>query len=287
MRVTNKMMADNTTSQLFKQVEQMAKTQEQIVSGKRINRPSDDPVGISSTLAYRKTISSLDQFNNSIAKAKLHMDTAENVLEIVTDLLREAKEIAFDTDPDMRAQLAGDVSNLRDQILQMANYQLEGKYLFAGDLTDTVPYDATGAYFGDDGSKQVMIGDNLQIDIEADGRNIFLTGVDNVFTILNNLEADLLADNGPGIESRISQLDNAIDNVKGVRAQMAGTYKRVEATENHYGRFKVNMQDLLSRTEDADVAEAIINFQVQQTTYESTLASSSMIIKKSLIDFLR
>ncbi len=286
MRVTNKMMADNTVAQLFKQVEQMAKTQEQMVSGKRINRPSDDPVGISTALAYRKTISSIDQYNDNIAKAKLHMDTAENVLEIVTDLLREAKEIAFDTAPDMRVNLASDVSGLREQILQMANYQIDGRYLFSGDMTDTAPYDATGTYFGDDGSKQVVIGENIQVDVDADGRNIFLTGANNVFTILNDLETALLADNAPAIESQISLLDNAIDNVKGVRAQMAGTYKRVEATENHYGQFKVNMQDLLSRTEDADIAEAIINFQVQQTTYESTLASSSMIIKKSLIDFL-
>ncbi len=286
MRVTNKMMADNTTAQLFKQVEQMARTQERIVSGKRINRPSDDPVGISSALAYRKTISSLDQYNENITKAKLHIDTAENVLEIVTGHLLEAKEIAFDTAPDMRAILARDVSSLREQILQMSNYQIDGKDLFSGDLTDTTPYDATGTYFGDDGSKQVMVGDNMQVDMEADGRNVFLTGANNVFTILNDLETALLADNAPAIESQISLLDNAIDNVKGVRTQIAGTYKRIEATENHYGRFKVNMQDLLSRTEDADIAEAIINFQVQQTTYESTLASSSMIIKKSLIDFL-
>ena len=106
MRVTNKMMADNTTAQLFKMVEQMAKTQEQIVTGKRINRPSDDPVGISTALAYRKTISSLEQYDENINTAKLHIETSEGVLEMVTDLLLEAKEIAFDTAPNMRAQLA-------------------------------------------------------------------------------------------------------------------------------------------------------------------------------------
>ncbi len=72
-----------------------------------------------------------------------------------------------------------------------------------------------------------------------------------------------------------------------MRAQNAGVYKRLEATENHYTYFKVNVEEMLSKTEDADIAEAIIDFQVQKTTYESTLATSSMVLQKSLIDFLR
>ena len=94
MRVTNKIMADNIAAQLFRQKERMAETQERIVTGKRINRPSDDPVGISSVLSYRKSISSLEQYNDNIANAKLHIDTTDGVLEMVSELLREAKEIA-------------------------------------------------------------------------------------------------------------------------------------------------------------------------------------------------
>ena len=102
MRVTNKMMADNITAQLFRQTEQMAKTQERIITGKRINRVSDDPAGISSVLSYRKTIAGLEQYNDNIANAKLHIDTVDSVLGMVGELLREAKEIAYDTAPDMR-----------------------------------------------------------------------------------------------------------------------------------------------------------------------------------------
>ena len=288
MRITNQMMADKIATQLFRQNEQMAKTQEQIVTGKRINRASDDPSGISSVLSYRKTISSLEQYNENISNAKLHIDAVDNVLDMVTELLREAKEIAFDSAPDMRAQLAVDVAELRDQVLQMAGYQIDGKYVFNGDSTNAAPY--TGApwtYAMDTGTKDVIIGDNLSIDIIADGSAIFGPNGNNVFNILDTLETALNADDAPTIKAQVAQLGTAMDRIETVRTENAVVYKRLEATENHYAYFKVNVEEMLSKTEDADVAEAIVKFQVQQTSYESTLATSSMILQKSLVDFLR
>ena len=284
MRVTNQMMADNITAQLFRQREQM-----HIVTGKRINRPSDAPAEISSVLSYRKSIASLEQYTDNISRGKLNIDTIDDVLGMVSDNLREAKEIAFDTDPDMRAEMAVEVATIRDQVLQMANYQIDGKYLFSGDRTQTQPYDnTTWLYNGDAGTQDVIIGENMQINIMADGSSIFGPDGANVFDILNDLEAALTAT--PVVRSditdQIDNLDAAVDRINTVRARNAGVYKRLEATENHYSYFKVNVQEMLSNAEDADIAQAIINFKVQQTTYESTLATSSLILQKSLIDFL-
>jgi flagellar hook-associated protein 3 FlgL len=289
MRVTNKMMADNVIAQLFRQREMMVKTQENITTGKRVNRPSDDPSEISSILSHRTTISNLEQYTENITKAKLHINTSDDVLGMVSDLLRDAKEIAYDTNPAMRAEMAEQVAAIRAQVLQMANYQIDGKYIFSGDSSQTAPYNiTTWTYNGDTGTKDTVIGENMQISITADGSSIFGPDGANVFDILNDLEAALTA--LPVVETditdQIRNLDSAIDTITTVRARNAGVYQRLEATENHYNYFKVNVQDMLSKAEDADIAEAIVNFQVQQTTYESTLASSSMIIQKSLIDFL-
>lgn len=288
MRVTNKMMADNINAQLFRQTEQMAKTQEHIVTGKRINRASDDPSGMSSVLSYRKTISGLEQFSENISSGKLHIDSVDNVLEMATDLLRDAKEIAYDSVPDKRAALAADVAVLREQMLQMANYKIDGKYAFSGDLTDTEPYNSTTwNYNGDGGTKDIIIGENMETNLSADGRVIFGPDGDNVFDILNDLEAALLLPDPAAIESQISRAEGAVDRIETVRAQNAGIHKRLDATDNHYSYFKLSVEEMLAKTEDADIAEAIINFKVQQTTYESTLATSSMILQKSLVDFLR
>jgi flagellar hook-associated protein 3 FlgL len=230
----------------------------------------------------------LEQYDENISSGKLHIDTLDNILEQVTQLLREAEEVAYDTAPSMRTELAANVATIREQVLQLANYQIDGKYVFSGDASNTQPYNSTTwLYNGDGGTKDVIIGENMQTAITAEGAAIFGPDGSNVFDILNDLEAALTLPDPTAIESQITQLDSAADRITTVRAQNAGIHKRLEATQNHYAYFKVNVQEMLSNTEDADVTEAIINFKVQQTTYESTLATSSMILQKSLIDFLK
>lgn len=286
MRVTNSMLADNVNASLFRQTELMYKTQEKIITGKRINRPSDDPVGMGKSMNYRNTISKLEQYDENIAKGKMHIETMDNVLEMMVGLLEEAQQIAFDDNPDMRANLAGEVAAIREQIIELSNYRLDGDYIFSGHATDTPPFDNTGTYFGDNSDKTIIIGSSTRMDIAADGSDIFQSAAD-IFTELSDLETDLLAGVTADITSHISTLGSAIDQINSVRAESASGYKRLEATENHYSYFKLNMQELLSQTEDADLAEAIVSFQAQETAYESTLATSSMIMQKSLIDFLR
>lgn len=285
MRVTNQMMAENAKANLYRQMVQLYKTQEKIATGKRINRPSDDPIGMTQILGYRKTMSSMSQYTENITDAKLHINTIETILDTVSDFLTDAKRIASDPDPQMRSSFAVEVGTIRDQVLQLANSQINGNYLFAGDLTDTAPFDSAGVYAGDNGTKDVVIGDNLQINLEADGSQIF-QGVSDVFDVLTTLQTALLANDSVTMENQITPLSDAIQQINDVRAQNAVQYQRMEATENHYTYFKSNVQDLLSRTEEIDMASAAMDLQIQQTAYQATLASSAKIIQPTLVDFL-
>ncbi len=285
MRISNAMMAENIKGYLLKHTESLLKTQEQIASGKRINRASDDPIGLGLAMGYRKSISSIQQFNENITNAELHINTVEDILGTVTDLLQEAKDIAADPDRDMRSMLANQVVGIRDQVLQLANSQINGNYAFAGDLTDTPPFNAAGVYSGDTGTKDYIIGDGLQINIGSDGSQIFQGGSD-IFAVLNDLETALNTDDTAGIAAQLPLLEDAIQQLNTTRAVNAGQYKRLEATQNFNERFLVNVQDLLSRTEDTDIAAAAIDLNTQQTAYQSTLATAAKIIQPTLMDFL-
>jgi flagellar hook-associated protein 3 FlgL len=290
MRVSNAMIAENIQFYLFKQTEELLKTQEQISTRKVINRLSDDPIGMGQALGYRKTIAKLDQYNENINSAQQHIEVVEEVLAAVTELLEDAKDIAADLDADMRGMLADQVVNIRDQVYQLANTKHNGNYIFAGDLTDTQPFEldtSTGvySYVGDDGTKDYMIGEGLQISIEADGSEIF-QGINDVFDVLNDLEDELRADNGDGITAQLSLISEVVEGLNGIRAVNAGQSARLETTENYNENFKVNTESLLSSVEDTDLVEAAINLQLQQTTYESTLAVAAKIISPSLINFL-
>ena len=68
MRVTNNMMANNMMSQIHRLNEELLMVQEKISSQKKLNRPSDDPLGMSKVLDFRSEISVIDQYQDNIAR---------------------------------------------------------------------------------------------------------------------------------------------------------------------------------------------------------------------------
>ena len=297
MRVTNRLMADTVLNSLYKNTQQLLKLQEMVSSEKRINRPSDDPIGMGKILDYRKTLSSIDQYNTNITRGKTQIDLTESCLEAIDELVLEARRIAVEQSAgelESRPTAAQEVKNIYDQILQLANTKLGDTYILSGHQTDTAPFSRDAAYnatyHGDDGDKRIIVGDNLDIKVNVTGEDALRSGVD-VFDALRDLingleDPDTIAGTAQ-IAVQITPLSNALDQIKAVRAEAASTFTQLETTENQLANFKLNIEDMLSDTEDADMAQAIVELQIQQTAYETSLATAAKILQRTLMDFLR
>lgn len=301
MRVSNRQMVNIVKSDLFRNAEQLLKAQERVATRKLINRPSHDPIGMGKVLDYRKTLSSIDQYNNNIGTAKSRVEFTDTLLENLHDLLGQAKQIAAEhsneTDPELRQGAAQQVEGIYDQIFAIANTKYGDAYLFAGHKTDTQPFtkDAnyTATYHGDRGQVNIIVGEGAQVRINLTGDDVF-TGAavasgTNVFDDLKALKDALEAD--PFVASAVSSLtDNlakGVNQIEGAAVRQSITYKRLETTENHWGKFKNSIANMLSKIEDADLATAIVELQAQETAYEVSLATAAkMFNKKSLVDFL-
>jgi|AMWB02.1.fsa_nt_gi flagellar hook-associated protein 3 FlgL len=287
MRISNHMMAGNVLRNIGKQTERMAKLQEEISTRKVINRASDDPTGMAQVLSYRKTIASLEQYTETIADAKMHIKTMESILQSAGDLIEQAKDFVSGSESNLHETFAQQISDLREQLLGLANSKSNGSYLFAGEKTDTRPFDISGMYSGNTGDKEYLIGDNgVRISVAADGGSIFGASPNSVFNTLADLQAAFASGDTAAVQSQLEPLTDAIENLEHVRSVNAGRYKLLEATENRYHNFKTQMQNSLSSVEDVDPTQSIVELKSLQTSYESTLAVSARIIQTSLIDFL-
>jgi flagellar hook-associated protein 3 FlgL len=289
MRVSNKMLADNITANLFRQTEQIVKKQREVYTGKRINTASDDPIGMGQVLRYRKTLASIDQFQNNIKAASMRIEHDETIFDTVEDLLQQAVDISLDTNVDNRDLYAEQVADIREQVIQLANSKMGDDYIFGGYQTSSEPFkvDLSGDvyYDGDAGEKTYSIGSNIQVDLNADGSDIFM-GVQDVFDVLNDLSTDLTGGTSAQIASHAAPLNEAIDHLETVRAQASADYQRLELTDTHWGTYKVSVQNMLSSIEDVDPAEVIVELQTLQTAYETSLATSAKIIQPNLMQFL-
>ncbi len=295
MRVTNKLMADTVTGNLFKNIDQFLKTQNILSSGKRINKPSDDPIGMSKVLDYRKTLCAIDQYNRNIAHGESWLSITDSTLDSVGDSLIRAKELALSqanatANADTMKAVAEEVKNIYDYILQLANTKLGNSYIFAGHKTDTPPFsrddDYIASYNGDKGEISIIAGENLEIDINVNGDELFLSDL-NIFEVLRELKVALETNDSDAISDQLGPLDDALDQILKARANVGTKLNRLEATENHWADFKLNITQMLSDTEDADMIKTVTDLASQEAAYQASLAASARIIQPSLIDFLR
>ncbi len=295
MRVSNNQMANTITRNLFRQAGNLLKAQEIVTTEKIINKPSDDPVGMGRVLASRKTLSSIDQYNRNIIHGKTWIEISETALGSIETLLNKAKDIAVDQsagDLDTRYIALKEAKDIYDHVLSLANTKCGNSYVFAGHETGTAPFSSDGnynaTYHGDAGEIKIIIGENTDTRINATGEELFDNGVD-VFGVLKQLIDGLETD--PYVPSDIYDLinpiNNAISQVRESRAEIASTYIRLELTENQLSKFKLNVENILSDTEDAYMAKAIVDLQKQQAAYEVALEVAARIIQPSLINFLR
>lgn len=288
MRISARIMADNIKANLARQNTQIMKTQVQIATGKRINSLSDDPGDVGKILDYRKTLASIDQYRQNITDAKTRVEYSETVLGQINELLNDAKSIASNADTDNKEALGQQVANIRDQIMGLTNSKYAGSYIFSGYLTDTPAFDeTTGDYNGDSGTRNVIVGEGVQVTLDCDGSAMFIESGDNLFTVLDDLEAALNADNMAGIEATVDPLNRIDDQLELVRSQAAATYNRLETTDDHWHTFSNSVETMRSTVEDVDVTEAAIDLQLQQTSYELLLQVAAEVIQPTLLDFLK
>ncbi len=186
MRVSEKMMFDNMSSQLQKQSASLLKLQEQVTSGKKIRRPSDDPIGQADVMNLEKSLESSDQYLKNIDRLTSFVSASETVLKTVQDQLTRARELAVqganatNTAAD-RAIMAQEVRQIYDQLIAAGNTNHAGVYLFAGNQVKTSPFIQQGTFIGTTISPPVTItassNDVLNITIDGVTENVTLTPI--------------------------------------------------------------------------------------------------------------
>jgi flagellar hook-associated protein 3 FlgL len=108
------------------------------------------------------------------------------------------------------------------------------------------------------------------------------------FTALMNLRDHLNAgDNTAVSNTDIAAVDLALDAILSARAEVGAKMNRVEAAQGRQNLLQVNLEELRSKSEDTDFAEAVSKFSVQETVYKASLEIGGRAIQPSLLDYLR
>jgi flagellar hook-associated protein 3 FlgL len=163
---------------------ELARTQLQLSSGKRILTPADDPNGAVHALQLRQQIASVEQFGRNANYAMARLQQEENVLQQMGDALQRVRELtvqaanASQTNESRRA-IAVELRQIRTALVDTANTRdANGEYLFAGYRSTSRPFidDASGQieYLGDSGQRFLALSPDRQVAV-GDSGDVFTT----------------------------------------------------------------------------------------------------------------
>lgn len=298
MRVTNSMMVANFLNNLSNNMREMDKIQEQLSTGKKISRPSDNPVAVIYSLRLNSSLTEAEKYLDNAAAANSWLYTTDTALRQAGDILQRVRELTVEGANDIipqasRDAIAKEVAQLREQLVQVANTSHDGRFVFGGFKTTQAPFDAAGNYTGTaspGGNIEYEIGISIKITVNITGDVVFKNppAPVDVFQLLTNIENDLLTGNTANLTNlRIGELDRALDNVIARRAEAGAKMNRLEMTQLRLEEARMNFGELLSSTEDIDMAEVITQLKMQENVYRTALSSGARIIQPTLLDFLR
>jgi flagellar hook-associated protein 3 len=184
MRVTNKMISDQVMYNLNRSLDRFIDLQSMMSSGRRITKPSDDPVGTQKDIRYRKTLAEIAQYKTNISSSRNLLSSYDSILQeaknIVTSVYEKAVDMAGDdgyTYDNAGEVAANEVRDLFDRLLSLGNSKVEDRYIFSGYRTGTETFrlNANGVeYAGDSGNIQIDIEANTKLGINLIGSNVFL-----------------------------------------------------------------------------------------------------------------
>jgi flagellar hook-associated protein 3 FlgL len=159
--------------------------QNQAATLKRLNAPSDNPVGAIKVLENRTDKINNDQFVTNAKIAETFLINTDTALDQLANLVVRAKEIALgqssgaSANDDTRMGIAEEVDHMYQQAIAIGNTRIGDRYLFGGYKTSTQPVNSEGLYQGDGGQIVVEIAKGVFLGTNVPGIDIFNTNAKN------------------------------------------------------------------------------------------------------------
>lgn len=201
-RVTDGMMHDKSQTAINRARRTMVDNQEKAVTGKKVIRPSDDPMATVRTLELKQDTDRVETVLNNMTIARSMVDLTDSVLGELSEVLVRSKELAIqgasytNQSPEALGAISKEVEQLYLRAVQISNTRLGDRYIFGGYQTDRAPFDTSGNYYGDEGVVELEMDKGQRMPINVPGSKIFL-GIENLSPQANEMRQDPIQDPNP------------------------------------------------------------------------------------------
>ncbi|WML54752.1 flagellar hook-associated protein FlgL [Neobacillus sp. PS3-12] len=296
MRVTQSMISANSLRNISNSYQKMGQYQDQLSTGKKITKPSDDPVAAMKGMAYSSDLASVDQYKRNVSELHTWMDNSESGMNQANSALQRIRELVVQsqdsalTDVDRKA-LADEVGQMQQDLVKTANTQVAGKYIFHGNdvMNPTVPVEnpptvATNLDSPSIDNYSIEVSDGVQLKANVNPANVFSQ---ELFNVVGDIQTSLQNSGSTNMDSLLTRLDNVMDNMSAEHSELGARSNRLDMVESRLDQQEVTATQVLSDNEDVDMEKVIMDLTNQESVHRAALSVGSRIMQPSLLDFLK
>jgi flagellar hook-associated protein 3 FlgL len=288
----------------------VSQLQAQISTGQKLQRPSDDPIGVTQSLRLRQDQNLGERFLQNSTEGLSEMKVAESALSQIVERTQRAIELTTQAangtlNTTQVAAVNAEIETIINTVMQLGNSDYNGRHVFSGFITDSPPFVATGqdiAYTGSSNASaanyerriQISLSDTIAINLNGQDilGSVTVTGPQStsgtgLLKTLRQLTLDLSAGDTTSVRQRIGDLQSNLDGILSQQTILGARTNQLDNLQERLENNKVLRADFISRIQDTNMPEAISQLTYQQNLYEASLSAMSRILSTSIVNFLR
>jgi len=308
MRISTAYAFESSLVNLQRRQQQLSTSQEQLTSGKRVLRPSDDPAAAAAAERALAAASRSDAQMRALDASRGVTQLTESALGEAGEMLQQARELLVAAGNGSysdveRRDLAERLHGLRGDLFRVANRSDgAGRYLFGGQGSDGPPLlDGPGGVTFNGIAGQAQAAGGSATPLSVDGRAVWLQAQDpataartlSVFDVMDRIVGELstagrtAAEVSQTVSRGLGEVDASAANLSAWRSRAGETLNRLDSLGSRLAQDKLDAQQARSQAEDLDMVQAISEFQNRQSGYDAALQTYSIVQRMSLFDYLR
>jgi flagellar hook-associated protein 3 FlgL len=269
---------------------------QQVSTGKSVNQPSDNPAA--SAAMVQNTIESgdVDQYTRNVSSALSTVQSASSALSSVVTELTQAVSIgtagATGTNSSANLQaMVGQVQGILSSVVSQANTSVGGVYLFGGTSTST-PYtpDSSSsygyAYNGNSDVNSVVVGDDMSVQVNVPGSQIFSNSSNNVLGSLSNLITALQSGDSSAISSATTAVDSAVNYIGQQQVLYSNAESQLNSQETNLQQDTVSLTSQANNLIGVNLATAAINLSQAEVENSAAMAAAAKVMPNTLLNYL-
>ncbi len=291
MKVSNLVLYNSLADSIDTANNNVLLAQQQLATGKRVVEPSDDPAAFAqaSLLQTESSATSNDASLASLMQSRLTVadGALAQVTTAITSAIASATEGADGTiSTTQMATIAQDVQSQLDTVIQGANVNYAGVYLFGGNQTQAAPYSFAGAYAGDSGSNSASFSNGTTVPVTFDGQSVFGDSASGVIGTLTSLVTALTSGNKANVSAALAQLNTDLQQVATVRASIGSSINNANALATGANATITTLAGDINQVAGADLAKTSMVDQEALTQEQALVSFASELAKIPLINIL-